>query len=131
MHRALRRVTGGRIGTSRAKDEGLGTLFLHTIGRKSGQPRANGLFYIVDGRDLLVVASNAGFTADPAWAMNLRAQPSAEVEIAGERSLVSGREASAEDVDRLWPQLVAANPDYDAYRATAGRPIPVFILEPR
>jgi deazaflavin-dependent oxidoreductase (nitroreductase family) len=131
LHRALRRATGGRIGTRPAKGAGLGTLFLHTLGRKSGLPRANGLFYIVDGKDLVVVASNAGFTVDPAWAMNLRAQPAAEVEVGGERSPVRGREASADEVARLWPRLVAANPGYDAYRATAGRPIPVFILEPR
>jgi len=131
LHRGLRRVTGGRVGTSQAKGTGLGTLFLHTIGRRSGQPRANGLFYIVDDQDLVVVASNAGFTSDPAWAMNLRAQPAADVEIAAERRPVRGREASGDEVARLWPRLVAANPDYDTYRASAGRPIPVFILEPR
>ena len=104
---------------------------LETIGRKSGQPRANGIFYIVDDQDLVVVASNAGFTSDPAWAMNLRAQPAADVEIAAERRPVRGREASGDEVARLWPRLVAVNPDYDTYRASAGRPIPVFILEPR
>jgi deazaflavin-dependent oxidoreductase (nitroreductase family) len=130
LHRALRRATGGRVGTSRATGAGLGTLFLHTIGRKSGQPRANGLFYVIDGANLVVVASNAGFISDPAWALNLRAQPAAEVEIGAERRPVNGREASPEEVARVWPRLVAANPDYDAYRASAGRPIPVFILEP-
>lgn len=131
LHRAVRRVTGGRIGTSRAKGDGLGTLFLHTTGRKSGRSRATGLFYIVDEPNLVVVASNAGATSDPAWAMNLRAQPAAEVEVGGERRPVRCREASADEVDRLWPRLVAANPDYDDYRATAARPIPVFILAPR
>jgi deazaflavin-dependent oxidoreductase (nitroreductase family) len=131
LHRAVRRVTGGRIGTSRAKGDGLGTLFLNTTGRKSGRSRTTGLFYIVDEPNLVVVASNAGATTDPAWAMNLRAQSAAEVEVGGERRPVHGREASAEELDRLWPRLVAANPDYDDYRATAARPIPVFILESR
>ena len=131
LHRTVRRVSRGRIGTRRAKGDGLGTLFLHTIGRRSAQSRANGLFYIVDGQDLIVVASNAGGGNDPAWALNLRSQPAAEVEIGGERRSVHAREATAHELDRLWRRLVAANPDYDAYRATAGRPIPVFILEPR
>lgn len=131
VHRALRRLTGGRIGTRRAKGDGLGTLFLHTIGRKSGQARANGLFYIVDGQDLIVVASNAGSESDPAWWLNLRDQPEAEVEIAGERRPIRGRLATAEETTRLWPRLVAANPDYDAYRASVQRQIPVVILEPR
>ena len=89
----------------------------HRRGRKSGQPRATGLFYIVDGPNLVVVASNAGATTDPAWAMNLRAEPAAEVEIGGKRRPVHGREASAEEVSRLWPRLVAANPNYDDYKA--------------
>lgn len=131
LHRALRRLTGGRIGTRRAKGDGLGTLFLHTIGRKSGQARANGLFYIVDGQDLIVVASNAGSESDPAWWLNLRDQPEAEVEIAGERRPIRGRLATAEETTRLWPRSVAANPDYDAYRASVQRQIPVVILEPR
>jgi len=130
FHRALARVSGGRIGTHRATGDGLGTLYLHTTGRKSGQVRTNPLFYIMDGKDLVVVASNAGATFDPAWAMNLRDQPAAEVEIEGRRRHVRGREASADEVTRLWPKLVAANPGYDDYRASADRPIPVFILEP-
>lgn len=109
LHRGPRRVSGGRIGTSQAKRAGLGTLFLHTVGRKSGQSRANGLFYIVDEPNLVVVASNAGDQSHPAWALNLRAQPAAEVEIGGERRSVHAREATAEEVERLSPRLVAAN----------------------
>ena len=129
FHRALAQVSGGRIGTRRATGDGLGTLYLHTTGRKSGHVRTNPLFYVTDGNDLVVVASNAGATFDPAWAMNLRAEPAAEVEIEGRRRPVRGREATAEELERLWPRLVAANPGYDAYRASAERPIPVFILE--
>jgi deazaflavin-dependent oxidoreductase (nitroreductase family) len=105
-------------------------LFLHTVGRKSGQPRSNALFYLVDGADLVVVASNAGADTDPAWWLNLRDQPAAEVEIAGRRRPVRARVASAAEAARLWPRLDAANPDYATYRARAARPIPVVILEP-
>ena len=106
-------------------------LFLHTVGRKSGQPRVNGLFYLDDGPDLVVVASNAGADSDPAWLSNLQAQPDAEVELAGRRRPVRGRAATADEEARLWPRLDVANPDYAAYRAKARRPIPVVILEPR
>jgi len=131
LHQAVRRASGGRLGTSRAHGDGLGTLYLHTVGRKSGQARTNGLFYIVDGADLVVVASNAGADSDPAWWLNLRAEPEADVEIAGERRPVRARPASPEETDRLWPRLVAANPDYATYREKARRPIPVVILEGR
>lgn len=131
LHRGLRRATGGRLGTSRASSDRIGTLFLHTVGRKSGQPRVNGLFYLLDGPNLVVVASNAGSVVDPAWFLNLRDQPDAEVEFGGKRRPVRAREATAEEAARLWPRLVAANPDYASYRAKVSRPIPVVILEPR
>ena len=131
LHKGVRRISGGRLGTSAIRGDGLATLFLHTTGRKSGKPRVNGLFYIRDGPDLVVVASNAGAATDPAWCLNLRERPDAEVEIAGRREAVEAREADVEEVDRLWPRLVTANPDYAKYRAKARRPIPVFILARR
>ena len=109
----------------------MGTLFLHTVGRKSGQPRANALYYLADGANLLVVASNAGAVTDPAWWLNLRDQPDAEVEVAGQRLPVRARTATTDEAARLWPRLDEANPDYVAYRATARRSIPLIILEPR
>ena len=131
LHQAVRRVSGGQLGTSRARDDRVGTLYLHTTGRKTGQPRVNALFYLVDGADLVVVASNGGADTDPAWWLNLGEKQDAGVEIVGQRRAVRARPATAEETARLWPRLVAANPDYAAYRATARRPIPVVILEPR
>ncbi len=131
VHRAIRRVSDGRLGTTTASGDELGTLFLHTVGRKSGQPRANGRYYVVDGPDLVIVASNAGADTDPAWLLNLQDQPEAEVEIAGQRRNVRARAATDAEAARLWRRLDAANPDYATYRAGTGRPISVVILEPR
>jgi deazaflavin-dependent oxidoreductase (nitroreductase family) len=117
------------LGTSAARDDRLGTLFLHTVGRRSGQPRATALFYLRDGSNLVVVASNAGGHSDPAWWLNLRDRPEVEVEIAGERRRVRARPATTDEGARLWPRLDAGNPDYAAYRAKAQRPIPIVILE--
>jgi deazaflavin-dependent oxidoreductase (nitroreductase family) len=131
FHLGAGRCGGARLGTSRARDDRVGTLYLHTTGRKTGQPRVNALFYLVDGADLVVVASNGGADTDPAWWLNLGEKQDAGVEIVGQRRSVRARPATAEETARLWPRLVAANPDYAAYRATARRPIPVVILEPR
>ncbi len=130
LHGAFRRVSGGRLGTRPPRGEGVGTLFLHTTGRKSGKPRTSGLFYLVDGSDLVVVASNAGAATDPAWWLNLQGTPDAQVETGGPPRPVRARAATSEEAARLWPRLDAGNPDFVAYRATAGRPIPVVILEP-
>jgi deazaflavin-dependent oxidoreductase (nitroreductase family) len=114
-----------------ARGHKIGTLFLHSTGRKTGQPRVNGLFYLEDGSNLVVVASNAGADADPAWWLNLRDRPDAEVEIGGRRRPVLARPATSDEAARLWPRLDVANPDYVTYRAKVTRPIHVVILEPR
>jgi F420H(2)-dependent quinone reductase len=131
LHRGVRRLSGGRLGTSVPRGDRIGTLFVHTVGRKSGQPRSNALFYLVEGANLVIVASNAGAEADPAWWLNLRERPDAEVEIGGQRRPVRARVATADEASRLWPRLDDANPDYVAYRARVRRPIPLIILEPR
>ena len=130
-HKALRRISGGRLGTSTPRADRVGTLFLHTVGRKSRKPRTNGLFYLVDGSDVVVAASNAGADTDPAWWLNLLDDPDAEVETGGQRRSVRARAATVEEAARLWPRLDAANPDFVGYRAKATRTIPVVILEPR
>src|SRR3712207_4890968 len=65
---------------------------LETTGRKSGRTRATPVIYAWDGDDVIVVASNAGNPRLPAWWHNLRADPRATLEIAGERRRVRARE---------------------------------------
>ncbi|MGH2489801.1 MAG: nitroreductase/quinone reductase family protein, partial [Candidatus Limnocylindria bacterium] len=79
--RALSRLTGGRLSLPNRSGGALRTLFLRTVGRHSGKQRRNGLYYIEDGPNLAVVASNAGRDEDPAWWLNLQAHPDAEVEV--------------------------------------------------
>ena len=131
LHRGLRRLSGGRIGTRAARGDSAGTLFLHTVGHKSDQPRVNGLYYLEEGVDLVVVASNAGADSDPAWWLNLLAHPDAEVEIGGRPRPVRARQATTEEAARLIPRLDRANADFATYRAKVTRPIPIVILEPR
>jgi F420H(2)-dependent quinone reductase len=130
VHRALFRLTGGRIGTQRARG-GRGTLFLVSRGRRTAAIRHNAMFYLEDGPRFIVVASNAGETVDPSWWLNLQANPEAEVEIERRRVPVRAREATADESAWLWPRLDAGNAEYAAYRAKTTRPIPVVILEPR
>jgi F420H(2)-dependent quinone reductase len=130
IHRALFAASGGRLGTARPKRGRVGTLFLTTIGWKSGQPRRNGVYYLEDGGNVVVVASNAGAAADPAWWRNLQAQPRAEVDLGTQRRPVRARLATPEERVRLWRHLVAAHRSYADYAAAVDREIPVVILEP-
>jgi len=124
-------LSGGRVGTQQPSANKIGTLFLTTTGRRSGTKRTVPVFFIRDGASFVVVASNAGDDRDPAWYLNLRAQPDAQakVEPAGVIS-VRARDATDEERARLWPELVRLNPGYERYTRQTARRLPVVILEP-
>jgi F420H(2)-dependent quinone reductase len=130
LHRGPFSASGGRLGTARASHVRLGTLFLTTVGRRSGQPRRNGLYYLEDGVNLVVVASNAGSANDPAWWLNLQAQPTAQVQLGPARRRVRARPSEGEERVRLWRRLAATHPEFADYQAEVAREIPVVVLEP-
>ena len=78
VHRALYRLTGGRIGAHAGRAN---MLLLATLGRRSGQRRVTPLLYVEDGERFVVVASNAGDDRNPAWLLNLRKHPAAEIQV--------------------------------------------------
>lgn len=105
------------------------TLLLTTIGRTSGELRANALFFLRDGRDFIVVASKAGAPSHPAWFTNLQANAQAWVDVDRRRVPVRGEAVSAADRTRLWPLLVTMWPRYeDHQRRAAPRIVPVVRL---
>ena len=72
------RANDGKVG---GQFEGADLLLLTTTGAKSGQPRVSPLAYFrIDGK-LIIIGSFAGADVNPAWVHNLRANPSAQVEI--------------------------------------------------
>jgi deazaflavin-dependent oxidoreductase (nitroreductase family) len=127
-HNAVYRASGGRIG-SRLK--GMPVLLLTTTGRRSGRLRTTPLLHLRDGEAFVVVASNGGSDSFPAWWLNLRTNPQAEVEIGREHTLVTARKASPAERGRLWPAFTSAYEGYGRYAARTTREIPVVMLEPR
>jgi deazaflavin-dependent oxidoreductase (nitroreductase family) len=126
LHRALYRLSGGRVGGNLA---GIRVLLLTTRGRRSGLPRSLPLLYVEAGTGWVVVASNAGDDRDPAWWRNLLACPEASVQVGRERHAVRARRATPEEETALWPKLVAAYGPYARYRERTLREIPIAILE--
>src|SRR5262245_60276127 len=127
VHRALYRISGGRIGGNLA---GIRVLLLTTRGRRSGLSRATPLLFIEAEKAFVVVASNAGDERDPAWWRNLLACPDAAVQVGREHHSVRARRATPPEEAELWPRLVAAYAPYARYRERTRREIPVVILEP-
>jgi F420H(2)-dependent quinone reductase len=77
-------------------------LLLTTTGRKSGAPRTAPVLYLDDVAGLVVIGSNAGNARPPAWALNLEANPDAEIDVRGDRRSVRARIAEGEEREELW-----------------------------
>jgi deazaflavin-dependent oxidoreductase (nitroreductase family) len=122
------RATGGRVFGSL---DGSPVLLLTTTGRKSGQLRTAPVVYMHDDDRLVVIGSNAGNVRPPAWALNLEANPDAEVELGRERRSVRARVAGGDERAELWRRINTQYSGFDDYAAKVERDIRVFVLEPR
>ncbi len=132
LHRALFRFTAGRIGL-RPPEPGskFGMMRLRTLGRRSGQPRVAIFGYLEDGPNLVTLAMNGWAEAEPAWWLNLQAQPDTTVQLVDGPRKVRGRAAEGEERDRLWARWREFSDDYDAWAAMRTRKTAVVVLEPR
>jgi F420H(2)-dependent quinone reductase len=131
VHRAIYRVTGGRRGLRPPTDRAYGMLRLHTIGRRSGEPRIAILAYVEDGPNLFTLAMNGWGEPEPAWWLNLQAHPEATLDMPDGTHDVTARSASGDERARLWGALRHLNPDLDAYAGRRGRETAVVVFEPR
>ncbi|WBB81873.1 nitroreductase family deazaflavin-dependent oxidoreductase [Micromonospora sp. WMMD882] len=122
----------GRLTRGRVVALGLvPSLVITTTGRRSGRPRSTPLLYVPDGDAYVVTGSNWGQPRQPSWALNLLAEPRAEVAVRGRRVPVRAEVATGADRDRLWRLLVTEWPAYRTYLERAGgREIRVFRLSP-
>lgn len=124
----LYRLSGGRI---MGKVNRAPVLLLTTTGRKSGQQRTAPVVYLADGEGLVVIGSNAGHSRTPAWSLNLKANPDAEVEVGRERRRVRARVAEGDERADLWRRHNEQYSGFDEYEARTDRDIALFVLEPR
>ena len=127
LHRALYRVSGGRLGNRAGKAQ---MLLITTLGRRTGQRRVTPLLYVEDGPRFVVLASNAGDDRNPAWLLNLRKQSAAEIQVGTRHFRVQAREASPAEVERLWPKFLSSYSYFSDYRTRTQRHIPMVMLEP-
>jgi len=129
-HRGLYRVTGGRVGLRRPKATSYGMARLTTMGRRTGQERSVMVGYFEDGPDLVTMAMNGWAEAEPAWWLNLQANPEATVDLSDGRRMVRGRAADGEERSRLWDRWSEIDTNLDAYAALRSAETAVVILEP-
>jgi deazaflavin-dependent oxidoreductase (nitroreductase family) len=107
-------------------------LRLTTRGRRSGEPRRVIIGYYEDGPNLVSMAMNGWGAAEPAWWLNLQAQPKAIVEMAGGiRCEVEGRAAVGDERERLWERWRELDKKLDDYAGRRPNETAVVVLEPR
>jgi deazaflavin-dependent oxidoreductase (nitroreductase family) len=130
-HRAVVRLTGGRLGLWRPKPDGWGALWLSTTGRRTGQPRQVLVGYFEDGEDLVTMAMNGWGAAEPAWWLNLQARPDATVRTRDGLRQVRARRAQGAERERLWARWAEIDKNLDAYAARRPKETAVVVLERR
>jgi len=128
LNTPLYRLSGGRIGGKVGRAP---VLLLTTTGRKSGEPRTAPVVYLADGDNLVLINTNAGNAKVPAWSLNLRANPEAEVELGRKRLPMRARVAEGEERADLWRKHIEQYAGFDDYKEKLDREISVFVLEPR
>lgn len=131
VHRAVYRVTGGRIGLRTATADRWGMMRVRTVGRRTGNERAVILGYFEDGPNLVTMAMNGWGDAEPAWWLNLQAHPDVRVDLHVGSRAVHGRAANADERPRLWARWATYDKGLDELAARRSMETQVVILEPR
>ncbi len=131
VHRGVYRRSRGRKGLWVPRPGKYGTLWLTTTGRRTGQSRSVIIAYFEDGANLVSMAMNGWGAAEPAWWLNLQANPNAVVDLRGGRREVRARAAVGEERERLWQQWRVIDKNLDGYAARRPTETAVVVLEPR
>lgn len=130
IHRGLYRYSGGRFGLRTVTPKRYGMFRLTATGRRSGEPRSVILAYFDDGENMVTMAMNGWGAPEPAWWLNLQANPLAEVELDGRRFDVRARAAEGHERERLWDRWRHYDKGLDRYAALRPRETAVVVLEP-
>lgn len=133
VHRGIVRVTGHRRGLWRPEDSkrGWGALRLTTTGRRTGQQRSVIVGYLEDDGGVAALAMNGWQPEEPAWWLNLQADPRATIEIKGGSVIpVIARAAQGAERERLWARFESADPGLDDFAARRPNPTAVVVLTP-
>ena len=118
--------TGGKDGHIL---QGLPTLLLTTVGRRSGRRRRTGATYGRRDRALVVVASAGGAPQHPQWYLNLLVNPEVEVQVGAEVFTARARVTKGVEQEELWQMMCAMSPLFAELQQRTSREFPIVVLE--
>ena len=127
IHTAMYRLSGGKLGGNM---NGSRVLLLTTTGRKSGKARTVPLGCFDHKNGYVIVASNGGQPANPAWYHNLRSNPQVSVQVLDKVISVNAEVLSGQARAQAWQQVIATSPSYANYEKRTTREIPLVLLRP-
>lgn len=130
IHRALYRVSRGRFGLRTASDDRYGLAELETTGRRSGTPRRVMIGFFERDGAYVTMAMNGWDPAEPAWWLNLQAEPTATLTLTSGPIAVVGRAAEGDERDALWQRWREIDKGLDGYAARRTGETAVVVLEP-
>lgn len=122
------RANEGKVG---GPFEGAPVLLLTSTGAKSGEQRTTPVVYQPDGERMVIFASKAGAPQNPAWYHNLRANPTATVEVGPDTVDVEAVVTDGDERQRLFDKQKQLMPQFADYEQKTTRQIPVVALTPK
>ena len=127
VHRVAFDLSKGR---ALGKAAGMPVVKLTTVGRKSGQRRSTMLTApLIEGENVILVASFGGDDRNPTWFGNLVANPDVEVEMGSDRFSARAVVLEGEERGRVWEQAASRFPFLNEHQSRTPRQIPVIALE--
>ncbi|HEV7527613.1 MAG TPA: nitroreductase family deazaflavin-dependent oxidoreductase [Solirubrobacteraceae bacterium] len=121
------RANNGKVG---GPFEGAPVLLLTATGAKSGERRTTPVMYLPDGERMVIFASKGGAPTNPGWYHNLRANPSATVEVGSDTVEVQAVVTEGDERERLFRKQAELYPQFADYEQKTTRQIPVVALQP-
>lgn len=129
LDRFMLRLSGGKS-TATTWLLGIPTLWLTTLGARSGELRRVPLFGIPIDDELALLGTRFGHHSTPSWAYNIEANREVEVDYRGRSVRALARPAEADEESRIWERAGRIYPGYLLYADRAPhRQIRVFVIE--
>ena len=130
MQRNANARTNRKIRRGKGTFMGMDVLILHTVGRRSGQPRETPLMHLSDGRGGLLIVASGGGGRNPDWHSNVVAHPDrVSIEMPGRNVVpVTAHELEGDDREHAWHQVATAQPRIAKYQSKSDRKYPLIRL---
>jgi deazaflavin-dependent oxidoreductase (nitroreductase family) len=121
------RANGGVLTTGPMAGRGL--LLLTSVGTRTGEPHTAPLAYQRDGDAYVIVGSNGGRPAQPAWLANIEKDATVTCEVGAETFTATAQVLSGTERRRVLDAFIEAIPAFGEYeRTVTTREIPAVLL---